>query len=99
MLYAGHGRQQGVRRKAEPDLIDGLVPSAGHTRCVRMSKTEAFDGKEGREADRAAELVPRGPHARTALKSIRRPKPDLRGLERGQCLLDQPHPSVDLLGA
>ena len=31
MLYAGHGRQQGTRRKAEPYCIDGLVPSAGHT--------------------------------------------------------------------
>jgi hypothetical protein len=31
MLYVGHGRQQGARRKAEPDCIDGLVPSVGHT--------------------------------------------------------------------
>jgi hypothetical protein len=31
MLYAGHGRQQDTRRKAEPYCIDGLVPSAGHT--------------------------------------------------------------------
>ena len=60
MLYAGHGRQQGVRRKAEPDRIDGLVRSAGHTRCVRTSKTEAFDGKEDRAADSAAEPVPGG---------------------------------------
>ena len=92
MLYAGHGRQQGVRRKAEPDRIDGLVRSAGHTRCVRTSKTEAFDGKEGREADRAPELVPRGPHARTALKSIRRPKPDLEDLSAADAYSISPIP-------
>src|SRR5215831_15987277 len=32
MLYAGHGRQQSARRKAEPDCIDGLVPRAPATR-------------------------------------------------------------------
>jgi hypothetical protein len=58
---------------------------------------EAFDGKEGRAADSAAEQVPGG-HT-TALKSIRRPKPDLRGPKREQCLFDQPHLPVDLFGA
>ena len=63
MLYAGHGRQQGGRCKAEPYCIDGLVPSAGHTSrdaMRRTSKTEAFDGKEGRAADSAAVPVPGG---------------------------------------
>ena len=54
MLYAGHGRQQSARRKAEPDCIDGLV------RFVGTSKTDAFDGKEGRAVDSAAEPVPGG---------------------------------------
>src|SRR5215472_5478377 len=60
LLNAGHGRQPGARRKAEPDCIDGRVPSAGHTRFVRTSKTDAFDGKEGRAVDSAAEPVPGG---------------------------------------
>ena len=60
MLYAGHGRQQDARRKADSYCIDALVPSADHTGRDRMSKTEAFDGKEGGAADSAAEPVPGG---------------------------------------
>ena len=63
MPHARYGRHQGARRKAEPNCIDGLVPAPAtrvETRCVRTSKTEAFDGKEGRAADSAAAPVPGG---------------------------------------
>ena len=70
-VYAS--RQQGARRKAKPDCIDGLVPSAGHTSRDLMRqdvKTEAFDGKEGRAEDSATEPVPGGHTLVSPLKSI-----------------------------
>ena len=42
-------------------MPSSLAPATRvETRCVRTSKTEAFDGKEGRAADSAAEPVPSG---------------------------------------
>ena len=76
LLYAGHGRQQGARRKAKPDCIDGLVPSAGHTSRDLMRQdvkdgSIRWQGRQGSGQCRSAS--PGWPHARTALKSIRRP--------------------------
>ena len=53
LLYAGHGRQQGARRKAEPDCIDGLVPSAGHTSRDLM-RQDVKDGSIRRQGRRGS---------------------------------------------
>jgi hypothetical protein len=76
MLYAGHVRQQGGRCKAEPYCIDGLVPSAGHTSrdAMRQDVEEGSIRWQGRQGSgQCRNASPGWSHARTALKSIRRP--------------------------
>jgi hypothetical protein len=49
------------RRSPIASMASSPAPATrGETRCIRTSKAEAFDGKEGRTADSAAEPVPGG---------------------------------------
>jgi hypothetical protein len=92
MPHARYGRHQGARRKAESDRIGGLVPSAGHTRCVRTSKTEAFDGKEGTKADRAAEVIPGGHMLVPPLSPSEGPNPTSEDLSAANAYSIRPIP-------
>ena len=63
MLYASTAVSRARVERRSPIALMASSPAPAirvETRCVRTSKTEAFDGKEGRAADGAAEPVPGG---------------------------------------
>ena len=61
MLATAVSRARVERRSLIASMISSPAPATQvETRCVRTSKTEAFDGKEARAADSAAEQVPGG---------------------------------------